>query len=235
MSDSNKKVMTFICERAPEIDSCLRSGSDEFKDIPGLHAVKFPCSGMIQPLMVEAALKGGAEGVIVTGCQIGDCYFREGNKMIKERLLGERSPTLKKATDRRRILGLWLSRLQTDRFLSDAKEFVAFVRNLPAPEPAAKPAAAAPAAAPKAEPKAEPKKEETKAAHSTAAESEPSGEEALKKNEEAAKKREAEEKAKEKPETKKKDNEPKADKSGDGKATEDDAKSDKSNGAKEDK
>lgn len=230
MSDSNKKVMTFICERAPEIDSCLRSGSDEFKDIPGLHAVKFPCSGMIQPLMVEAALKGGAEGVIVTGCQIGDCYFREGNKMIKERLLGERSPTLKKATDRRRILGLWLSRLQTDRFLSDAKEFVAFVRNLPAPEPAAKPAAAAPAA-----PKAEPKKEETKAAHSTAAESEPSGEEALKKNEEAAKRREAEEKAKEKPETKKKDNEPKADKSGDGKATEDDAKSDKSNGAKEDK
>lgn len=230
MSDSNKKVMTFICERAPEIDSCLRSGSDEFKDIPGLHAVKFPCSGMIQPLMVEAALKAGADGVIVTGCQIGDCYFREGNKMIKERLLGERGPMLKKATDRRRILGLWLSRLQTDRFLSEAKEFVAFVRNLPAPEPAAKPAAAAPAA-----PKAEPKKEETKAAHSTAAESEPSGEEALKKNEEAAKKREAEEKAKEKPETKKKDNEPKADKSGDGKATEDDAKSDKSNGAKEDK
>lgn len=233
MSDSNKKVMAFLCERAPEVDSCLKSGSDEFKDIPGLHAVKFPCSGMIQPLMVEAALKAGADGVIVTGCQIGDCYYREGNKMIKERLLGERSPTLKKATDRRRILGLWLSRLQTDRFLSEAKEFVSYVKSLPAPEPATKPAAAP--AAPKAEPKKAEEKTETKAAHSTAAESEPSGEEALKKNEEAAKKREAEAKAKDTPETKKKDNEPKADKSGDGKATEDDAKSDKSNGAKEDK
>lgn len=217
---TTKKVFTFICERAPEIDSCLKNG-DEFKDIPGLHAVKFPCSGMIQPLMVEAALKAGADGVIVTGCQIGDCYFREGNKMIRERLLGERGPTLKKATDRRRILALWLSRLQTDRFLAEAKEFVAYVKDLPAPEPAAKPAAAAPAA-PKAEPqkeapKAEEKKEETKA------ESGKSGEEA------PEKKADAESKAK------KKGTEAKADKSGDGKATEDDGKSDKSNGAKEEK
>ncbi len=227
---TTKKVFTFICERAPEIDSCLKNGSDEFKDIPGLHAVKFPCSGMIQPLMVEAALKAGAEGVIVTGCQIGDCYYREGNKMIRERLLGIRGPMLKKATDRRRILALWLSRLQTDRFLSECKEFMAYVKDLPAPDPAAKPAAAA---APKAEPKKEaaPKTEEKKEETKTA---EPSAE--ANKPEESEKKKDAESKEKSKAgETKKKDTEAKADKSGDGKATEDDGKSDKSNGTKEDK
>lgn len=208
MSDQTqtKKVFTFICERAQDMDSLLNG--DEFKDVPGLHAIKFPCSGMIQPLMIEAAMKAGAEGVIVCGCQIGDCYYREGNKMIRERLLGERTPTLKRATDRRRILALWLSRLQADRFLSDAKEFMSYVKNLPAQE-AAKPAAAAPAAAPKADaPKADAPKSDAK-------------------KEDAPKADAAKPDAKKE---EKKETSAKADKSGDGKADEDEGASGKPNG-----
>ncbi len=89
---------------------------------------------MIQPLMIEAAIKGGADGVVVTGCQIGDCYYREGNRMIRERLLGDRPPTLKKGTDRRRILALWLAKPQRQRFISESKEFIASLNNLAAPE-----------------------------------------------------------------------------------------------------
>jgi coenzyme F420-reducing hydrogenase delta subunit len=72
----------------------------------------------------------GAAGVIVCGCQLGDCYYREGNKMIRERLLGDRPPGLKKTVDRRRVVALWLSRLQRQRFLSEAKEFVLQVHDL---------------------------------------------------------------------------------------------------------
>ncbi|HMW88968.1 MAG TPA: hydrogenase iron-sulfur subunit [Candidatus Obscuribacter sp.] len=126
---SEKKVITLICERAADLDSVC-SAQGEVKDIDGLHVVKLPCSGMIQPLMIEAALKAGAAGVIVTGCQLGDCYYREGNRMIRERLLGERTPGLKKTVDRRRVLALWLARPQKDRFMSEAKEFVGYVRGL---------------------------------------------------------------------------------------------------------
>jgi coenzyme F420-reducing hydrogenase delta subunit len=150
MANANKTVVTLICERAADVNSII----DEQGKVTGvddLHVIKLPCSGMVQPLMVEAALKAGAAGVIVCGCQIGDCYYREGNKMIRERLLGDRPPTLKKATDRRRILGLWLSRPQTGRFLSEAKTFVAYVQGLEAP-PAAAPAPAAAAKAAPAKP-----------------------------------------------------------------------------------
>lgn len=75
-------------------------------------------------------MKAGASGVIVTGCQIGDCYYREGNRMIRERLLGERPPGLKKTVDRRRVMALWLSRLQRGKFETEAKEFVAYVTKL---------------------------------------------------------------------------------------------------------
>lgn len=117
------KVMTLICERSCDLDNQL-DDRNQLKDVPGCYVIKFPCSGMIQPLMIEAALKNGADGVVVTGCQIGDCYYREGNRMIRERLLGNRPPTLKKATDRRRVIGLWLSRVQVQRFVNEVKEFV---------------------------------------------------------------------------------------------------------------
>src|SRR6185369_14824835 len=107
----NGKVVTLICERACDLSAHLDEKS-RLKDEPAVQVVKFPCSGMIQPLMVEAAFKAGATGVIVTGCQIGDCYYREGNRMIRERLLGERPPGLKKTVDRRRVIGLWLSKPQ---------------------------------------------------------------------------------------------------------------------------
>jgi coenzyme F420-reducing hydrogenase delta subunit len=147
---SDKKVITLICERACDLSS-VTDESGEVKEVSGLHVVKLPCSGMIQPLMIEAAMKAGAAGVIVTGCQIGDCYYREGNRMIRDRLLGNRPPGLKKTVDRRRVLALWLARPQRDRFLSEAKEFVQLVRGLPEETPA-KVAAAKPA--PKVEAKA---------------------------------------------------------------------------------
>lgn len=163
-----------MCERSADVNDLL-DADGKVRGVDGLHVVKLPCSGMVQPNMIETALKAGAAGVVVCGCQIGDCYYREGNKMIRERLLGNRVPTLKKATDRRRILALWLSRPQKDRFLADTAEFVRFVASLPAPEPAApaKPAPAAKAAEKPAETKAEtaqakaeavPEKTEAKAA-----------------------------------------------------------------------
>lgn len=126
---AGKTVITLICERAADLNSLLdKNGA--LSELPDVHVVKFPCSGMIQPLMIEAALKAGAEGVIVCGCQIGDCFYREGNKMIRERLLGERPPGLKKTVDRRRVMALWLSRRQKERFLAEAKEFVMQMKKL---------------------------------------------------------------------------------------------------------
>ncbi|HEY9773263.1 MAG TPA: hydrogenase iron-sulfur subunit [Planktothrix sp.] len=142
---NEKKVITLLCERAADLNNLL-DADGKLQGVDGCSIVKLPCSGMIQPLMIEGALKGGAAGVIVCGCQLGDCFYREGNKIVRERLLGDRPPSLKKATDRRRVLGVWLSRLQTQKFVAEAKEFVAYVNSLEpvgaAAAPAAKPAAA---------------------------------------------------------------------------------------------
>lgn len=162
-----KTVITLLCERAADVDGiCDKAGN--CTTVEGLKVVKLPCSGMVQPLMIEGAFKAGASGVIVTGCQIGDCYYREGNRMIRERLLGERTPGLKKTVERRRVLALWLSRLQRGKFETEAKEFVAYIKGLEplaaAPAPAAAKPAAAPAAKPAVPADSDVSKEEAKAA-----------------------------------------------------------------------
>ena len=161
MSEAKTTIVTLICERAVDT-SPLCDDNGRLKDDPAVAVVKFPCSGMIQPLMIEAAMKAGASGVIVCGCQIGDCYYREGNKMIRERLLGERPPGLKKTVDRRRVLALWLARPQTGRFLSEAKEFVAQLKTLNSAEPGKPATEAKPKEEAKEEAKPEDKASESK-------------------------------------------------------------------------
>jgi coenzyme F420-reducing hydrogenase delta subunit len=90
----------------------------------------------VQPEVKELSGRTVGHDVVVTGCQLGDCYYREGNRMIRERLLGDRPPTMKKGVDRRRVLGLWLSRVQPERFIGEVREFQKLVSSIPA-EPAA--------------------------------------------------------------------------------------------------
>jgi F420-non-reducing hydrogenase iron-sulfur subunit len=44
------------------------------------------CSGRVEPRFVFRAFEKGADGVIVTGCHIGDCHYISGNKKAEERM-----------------------------------------------------------------------------------------------------------------------------------------------------
>jgi len=44
------------------------------------------CSSRIQPTFIRQALKDGADGVLVTGCHIGDCHYIDGNVYTEERM-----------------------------------------------------------------------------------------------------------------------------------------------------
>ena len=90
----DNKIIVFGCDNAINF-SGLKSSN--------IAVISFFCVGMIPPTMIEYALKKGADGVFVTGCRTGDCYFRHGNKWLDERLTGDRQPILRKRADRARI------------------------------------------------------------------------------------------------------------------------------------
>ena len=92
------KVVVFGCERAAEVRDLAG---------PDTAALRLVCTGMLPPSFIEYAVRGGAEGVLITGCQTGDCEFRLGNQWMEERIAGEREPHLRANIARERIRVVW--------------------------------------------------------------------------------------------------------------------------------
>jgi len=128
MTKENVQVVVIACQRSVNLDNEIE-GKANLKGVKNAKVIRVPCSGMIQPKMVESAFKSGADGTIVLGCQIGDCHFREGNKFCRERLLGLRPPVIKKTVPKNRLRGLWMSEVQVDEFKTRVEEFKVHVAN----------------------------------------------------------------------------------------------------------
>ena len=125
------RLIGLVCERSVELDERLNA-EGRLLDDPSVKIILVPCSGIIQPLMMETSLKNGAQGCFATGCRIGDCHYREGNKFLQERLLGKRMPKLKPAVDKRRIEAYWLSAVEYEEFRELIESFQATVAAIPA-------------------------------------------------------------------------------------------------------
>jgi coenzyme F420-reducing hydrogenase delta subunit/ferredoxin len=88
------KILVIGCEHGLDVNKLER---DDTK------ALKLICSGMLPPTLVEYSLKQGADGVMVVGCRENDCYFRFGNRWLRERFAGERKPSLRARAEHERI------------------------------------------------------------------------------------------------------------------------------------
>lgn len=133
MATAEPKIIGIVCERSVDFEDKL-DDNGYLKDNPGVKIIRVPCSGQIQPIMMETALKNGASGTFALGCRIGDCHYREGNKFCRERLLGERMPKLKPNVDKRRVQAYWLSALEYDKLSELVSDFVEDCKQLPATE-----------------------------------------------------------------------------------------------------
>jgi len=90
----DQKIMMFGCQNCYDIRDLAA---------PDLGTLQLFCTGMLPASLAEYALKNGADGVIISGCRHGDCFYRFGNHWMDLRLKGERNPVLHSRVDRRKI------------------------------------------------------------------------------------------------------------------------------------
>jgi ferredoxin/coenzyme F420-reducing hydrogenase delta subunit len=87
---------------------CDYSVPVEAVEQPGVAALSLPCAAMMPPAAVDYLLrKGGADGVLLTGCDAGDCHFRHGDQWVRDRVDRERMPKLRGRVPRERLLLSW--------------------------------------------------------------------------------------------------------------------------------
>lgn len=91
-------VVVFGCECAADVAQLAGPDTAVFSVL---------CTGMLPPSFIEYSIRGGAGGVMVTGCVEHDCAYRLGNQWMESRIRGEREPHLRKNIPDERVRVVW--------------------------------------------------------------------------------------------------------------------------------
>ncbi len=92
------------------------------------------CTGLLPPSFVEYALRGGADGVLVTGCREGSCAYRFGTQWTEERLAGRREPHLRPTVPSERLRLAWADGHEMSHLKAALDDFRKHLQTLSADE-----------------------------------------------------------------------------------------------------
>ena len=80
------KIVAFVCNWCTYTGADL-AGTSRLKYQPNVRLIRLPCTGRIDPLFIIKAFEKGADGVLVSGCHPGDCYYNLGNLHARRRFI----------------------------------------------------------------------------------------------------------------------------------------------------
>jgi heterodisulfide reductase subunit A len=83
--DFKPLILCFACKWCSYAAADL-AGVSRIQYPPNVRILRVPCSGRVDVLHILKAFQSGADGVIITGCLIGDCHYIDGNIKAKERV-----------------------------------------------------------------------------------------------------------------------------------------------------
>jgi len=123
------KIVAFLCKW------CSSAGSD----LAGVSRIQYPanatpitvmCSGSVSPQYILSAFYKGADGVLVSGCHIGDCHYLEGNYYARRKLFLVNEMLQFIGIEPERFRMSWVSAAEGTKFAKVVKDFVEDLRHL---------------------------------------------------------------------------------------------------------
>ncbi|MHA1670592.1 MAG: hydrogenase iron-sulfur subunit [Promethearchaeota archaeon] len=139
MSKSKKKaknigfepnILIFCCNWCSYAGADL-AGVSRFQYPPNMRIVRVMCSGRVDPSFILKALKDGVDGVLITGCHIGDCHYISGNEYAEKRFEGLHDILIKQlGINEKRIRLEWVSASEGKRFAELITEFTNQIKEL---------------------------------------------------------------------------------------------------------
>ncbi len=133
-SDFEPIVLAFSCNWCSYTSADL-AGINRFFYPANVRVIRFMCSGRIEPEFIMEAFEYGADGVIVSGCKLGECHYISGNEKAQKRLemTGKLLDLLGIGSER--LGSVWISAAEGAKFADYMNEFVDKIRKL-GPSPA---------------------------------------------------------------------------------------------------
>ncbi len=121
-------ILTFCCNWCSYAAADL-AGISRFQYPTNIRIVRVMCSGRVESVFVLKAFRDGMDGVLVTGCHIGDCHYIDGNHKAEERI-GLLIKSLDKVGLKGRLRLEWISAGEGRKFAEVIEEFTGEIRRL---------------------------------------------------------------------------------------------------------
>ncbi len=128
-TDYEPRIVAILCKWCSSAGSDL-AGVSRIQYPANATPITVPCTGSVSPMYILSAFNKGADGVLISGCHIGDCHYIEGNFLARRKihLVKELLGFIGVEQDRFRMS--WVSAAEGAQYSQVIKDFVDDLRPL---------------------------------------------------------------------------------------------------------
>lgn len=129
VSEFEPLIIGFCCNWCSYAGADL-AGTSRYEYPPNIRLIRVMCTQMIPPWLVVDALTKGADGVLITGCHIGDCHYVDGNLKAQRRVEALGVMLQDMGLEPERLKLEWVSAGEGEKFARVVREFTEDIRKL---------------------------------------------------------------------------------------------------------
>ena len=123
------RIISFCCNWCTSA-AADGAGTARMQYPTNVHIIRTMCSGMVHPSLVTEAFMRGADGVLVCGCHIGECHYRDGNVRAEARAEAITLMLDDLGIERDRFRMEWISAAESAKFEKFAEEMTEKIKAL---------------------------------------------------------------------------------------------------------
>jgi F420-non-reducing hydrogenase small subunit len=106
------------------------AGTARLKYAANVRVIRTMCSGRLDPQFIFAALREGADAVLIGGCHPGDCHYQEGNYKTLRRFVLMRQFLASMGIEPERVRLEWIAASEGDKVQRVINEMTHTIRHL---------------------------------------------------------------------------------------------------------
>lgn len=129
MSAFEPVIVAFFCNWCTYTAADL-AGTSRLAYPPNIRIIRVMCTGMVDPKFVIKAFLEGADGVLVSGCNPGDCHYINGNYKARRRVKMLKEVLEPFGIEPERLRLTWIGASDGVRFAEIMREMTAQIRRL---------------------------------------------------------------------------------------------------------
>ncbi len=123
------RIVAFFCNWCTYTAADL-TGVTRASYAPNVRVIRVMCSGRIDPQFVVAAMREGADGVLIGGCHPGDCHYIEGNYKALRRFKMLKRVLQSMGIEDKRVRLEWIAASEGEKVQRVINEMTAEIKEL---------------------------------------------------------------------------------------------------------